>query len=1179
MKFTWIKIFILLFIAVPSLWSQSVQRIVFPANITARFSISQNDSSIQLPRQFIFEKSDTVVLDSLQHLQSSKDYEIDYRSGKIIFTSALRQKLTADSLHHTILVHYQALPVMFRPEYSLRHLEVRRDSTGKKQTYVASTTASILSEDLFGSGLKKSGSLVRGFTVGTNRDMSLNSGLRLQLSGKLAQDIEINAALTDENSPIQPEGTTQTLREVDKVFVEIRSPNYAVTLGDFNLAVGPSEGGEFGQLNRKLQGAHGVASFSRIGGADFDGSVSVTAGTARGIFTTNQLQGMDGVQGPYQLSDQSGQKQILVVAGSERVYLNGELMTRGETNDYTIDYAIGEVTFSSKRLMTNASRIVVDFEYTNEEYTRNVIGASVAGQTLGRAVNFNVSFYQEADDPDAPVNYALTDSTRRILAQSGTNKFKASVSGLSPAGQDSGQYILRDTMINNKIYPLLVYAPGNSAATYSVTFSYVAVVPADSVGYTRVAAGEFQFAGPGSGNYMPVQFLPMPQLHQEMDVHAQANVSKDFSIGCEYAVSRYNANRFSPDDSVNVTGGAMKLSARYDPKRIMIDGKNFGAMDLNLSERFVDHRFVSLDRSNDVEFNRKWDVASTTTADEKTYEMSLAYSPVKMLQGTFGYGSMERAGETKSTRTQVDLAFADSTLPTTQYHFENIQSSDFILSSNSQWIRQRGTMDYAIARWHPGIRIEMENRNATQTGNDSSLSGSFRFLEIAPKLAVAEFSHMTASAEFQFRTEDSAFAGSLKRASNAVTQLYSWRLAEWHSLSSSLSLNVRNVEYTDEFKQHGNVNTDAVLVRSETRYSPFQRTVESEWYYEFSDQRSARMQRIFLQVPKGSGNYRYLGDLNGNGIKDENEFELTNYDGDYVVTYYPSDALYPVADLKASMRLKLQPARLLPHPSTPIEKILKVLSTETNLRVNETSNTPDTKQIYLLHFSKFQNDSTTLNGSNQLTQDVFIFENDPDLSFRLRYNERHSLLQLVSSVERGYLQERSVRVRSQLIPEISNQTDFTNTTDRLVASVQSVSQRDLQSNALLTDFSYRPDMSWEVGFTLGATETVDRFISSTATAGINQQGIRVTQSFPSVGQLRVEFTRKETTLSNVPSSSVGSLPYEFTQGNVVGKTYLWQATFEYRLTSNVQLSANYTGRLEGTNSPVHQVHMEARAFF
>jgi len=70
----------------------------------------------------------------------------------------------------------------------------------------------------------------------------------MQLAGKLAQDVDVTAALTDENSPIQPEGTTQTLREVDKVFVEIKHPQYTATLGDFNLQIDQKEGGEFGRF-------------------------------------------------------------------------------------------------------------------------------------------------------------------------------------------------------------------------------------------------------------------------------------------------------------------------------------------------------------------------------------------------------------------------------------------------------------------------------------------------------------------------------------------------------------------------------------------------------------------------------------------------------------------------------------------------------------------------------------------------------------------------------------------------------------------------------------------------------------------------------------------------------------------------------------------------------------------
>jgi hypothetical protein len=86
------------------------------------------------------------------------------------------------------------------------------------------------------------------------------------------------------------------------------------------------------------------------------------------------------------------------------------------------------------------------------------------------------------------------------------------------------------------------------------------------------------------------------------------------------------------------------------------------------------------------------------------------------------------------------------------------------------------------------------------------------------------------------------------------------------------------------------------------------------------------------------------------------------------------------------------------------------------------------------------------------------------------------------------------------------------------------------------------------------------------------------QSFPGVGQLRAELHREEVTLSNIVDPNA-VLPYEFTAGKAVGQSYLWQLTFDYRITANLQLSMNYNGRKEGGGVPVHLAKMEARAFF
>jgi hypothetical protein len=1142
------------------------------------FTLNLRDTVYQLPKEFVVEGSESILIDSTAHLIRSHDFRIDYRFGQVLFSAAQLKRIISDTIPRRMTVTYRTLPISFKREYALRQLEIRRDSVMGNKTFILQPSRGLLSDDLFGPGLQKSGSIVRGFSVGSNRDLSLSSGFRMQLAGKLAQDVDVTAALTDENSPIQPEGTTQTLREVDKVYVEIKHPHYSATLGDFNLQIDQKEGGEFGRLNRKLQGARGVASFERIGDSRNDVSLSFTGATARGKYMTNQFQGMESVQGPYRLTGANGENHLIIIAGSERVYLNGELMTRGDVNDYTIDYASGEVTFSSRRFITNASRIIIDFEYSDQQYVRNLVAGTVSGKIFNDGLKLNASFVQEADDPDSPIDVSLNDTTRGILRQSGADRMRASVSGISRADSGKGQYILQDTLLNGRHYAILVYAPGDPLAFYSAGFSSIDQVPDTSAGYVRIAAGQFRFAGIGQGNYLPLQFLPMPQLHQIFEMNGQVSLTSDFSVSAEYAMSNFNQNRFANQDSSSLQGSAFTFAARYNPKRLLLGGKNIGEVDAHISDRFVDRRFVPLDRANEVEFNRKWNLSEAAVANEEIQEFSLAYLPVRNVNSAVSYGVLNRSGEVHSSRTQINLGIADSSLPSAQYQIELLNTSNTLLHDESRWTRQHGTVEYEIAKWHPSLRVEMEERIATPAGQDSIRQNSFRFLEIAPRLVTAEFWRMTASAEYQIRTEDSVLAGTISRASRSLTQLYSWQLNEWQSLSSSLTLSVRKVEFTDAFKLRGNSNSDGILVRSQTRYTPLQRALETDLYYEFSNQRSARLERIFIRVTKGSGNYKYIGDVNGNGIVDESDFELTRFDGDYIVVYLPSDQLYPVANIKASVRLKLQPARLIPAAATWLSKALRALSTETYIRVDERSEDTDTKQIYLLHFSHFLNDQTTLAGSQQITQDVFLFENNSDLSLRFRYNERYGLTQFVSAIERSFQEERSLRIRSQLVQEIGNQTDFINKKDRLTASSQTSEERDLISNALLSDFSYRPTMTWETGFNIGVTEVVNYFGGKNATANINEEGIRIVQSFPGVGQLRAEIHREEVSLTNITDPGA-LLPYEFTAGKAVGQSYLWQLTFDYRLTANVQLSLSYNGRKEGGGVPIHAARMEARAFF
>ncbi len=1148
-------------------------------------TITSRDSILSLPHRFIVVGSETVMRDSITPLVRGRDYRLESAKGQFILTSNFLQTLKADSSHITLSVFYRYLPLALRDEYTVRTVVRKTDSLGEvTRTVVPVAAKPFRVDDLFGPGLQKNGSIVRGFTVGSTQDLTLNSGFRMQLAGKLAPDIDILAALTDENSPIQPEGTTQTLQEVDKVFVELSGPTYGATIGDFNLQVGERAGGEFGRLFRKLQGARARWHYEGEVLGKTTGNISVAAATARGKFTSNQFQGRDGDQGPYRLTSREGDRRIIVLAGTERVYLNGERMTRGEVNDYTIDYASAEVTFTSRRLITHASRIVVDFEYSDRKFTRNLVGFSAENSFLQNRLQLQLQAVQEADDPDTPLDFQYEDSTRAIAARSGSNRIQASTSGIRYVGIDSvtglprGQYYLRDTLIDSRPITVLIFAPGDPRSVYSASFSYVDHVPPDSAGYTRVAIGRYVFVGLGKGNYLPIQFLPLPERQRLVTATLQGNVASDLSVAGEFALSEYDRNRFSNRDDGDKEGGAYKVEVAYRPRRIALGGLNLGDLDFTLLERRIGRTFAPLDRSNEIEFNRKWDVDVFTGQDELIREASLAYAPLKTMRFTGTYGLMQRDEDFRSDRWSFNALLRDSSLPMVQYDVERISTSVSRGGFGTSWLRQRGDVRTSLGLFVPGIRVEHEERRREDTRNVREVEGGFRFLELAPRLEFASGNLFAATAEMQFRTEDSVANGSMQRAFRSITHVYSWQLQEWHTLRSSLSLSIRNVDFTEEFKRRGNGDVESMLLRWQTRFSPLKRGVDGDVIYEIANQRSAQLERVFVRVPKGTGNYRYRGDLNNNGIAEENEFEQTRFEGDYILLLLPGDALVPVIDVKVGGRIRISPSRFLPQPTPFAGQALAALSLETTVRIEERSTEQDAQRIYFLNLARFLNEATTITGSQVFGQDIHLYEHDPDFSLRLRYRERSNLVRLVGTMEKGYFRERSVRVRTQLAREIGNQTEFTNVRDRVDATSFSRRARNLTSNGISTEFSYRPEPIWEITFGTGITNVLNSYGGARTTADINEQMIRLTYAIMGAGQLRGELKREEVLTSNVDARRAGELPFEFTQGRAIGRSLLWQLAFDYRISQHVQVTFNYFGRSEG-GSLLHTARAEAKAFF
>ena len=234
--------------------------------------------------------------------------------------------------------------------------------------------------------------------------------MNLNLSGQLTPKIGIRAAITDNNIPFQPQGNTQQLQDFDQIYIQLFTDQTELTAGDFRLERPKSYFMNFFKRAQGLSIKHRFNTANRKKQNDVPGFLEVKGSGAlsRGKFNRQIIQGVEGNQGPYRLNGAENETFIIVIAGTERIYIDGQLMTRGQQNDYIIDYNTAELTFTTKRLITKDSRIIVEFQYSERNYSRSLfhVGADFEKDRL--KVRFNL--YSEQDGKNNLLNDDLSGS-------------------------------------------------------------------------------------------------------------------------------------------------------------------------------------------------------------------------------------------------------------------------------------------------------------------------------------------------------------------------------------------------------------------------------------------------------------------------------------------------------------------------------------------------------------------------------------------------------------------------------------------------------------------------------------------------------------------------------------------------------------------------------------------------
>jgi len=195
--------------------------------------------------------------------------------------------------------------------------------------------------------------------------------------------------------------------------MELFSDKWNIRAGDLFLE---NRATQFLNFNKKAQG---LSSSFNFGNEDSKTNIFASAALVRGQYSKSSFVGQEGNQGPYKLIGQNGELYVLVISGSERVFVNGVLLTRGENKDYTIDYNAGEIIFTPLFTITSEMRITVEYQYSEQNYTRLVTYAG--GTHESKKWSFGGYLYSETDLKNQPFQQSLSAEQTQILTDAGDN--------------------------------------------------------------------------------------------------------------------------------------------------------------------------------------------------------------------------------------------------------------------------------------------------------------------------------------------------------------------------------------------------------------------------------------------------------------------------------------------------------------------------------------------------------------------------------------------------------------------------------------------------------------------------------------------------------------------------------------------------------------------------------------